>query len=74
MQLLFKKFTEFGDRKAIECEESSLTYNELLSEALKVAEILLEDGASEEPIGIVGTRKTETYVGIIGILFALNAF
>ena len=54
---------------AIKIGERRISYHELNEKALKVADLLLEKGAKDETIGIVGQRKASSYFGILGILY-----
>jgi len=58
------------EKDAIRIEGSALTYHELLCAASQVANILKDQGANKEAIGIVGQRHMASYVGVLGVLLA----
>ena len=67
---IFKKSICFATLDALKIRNRIITYKELNEQALLVAAALLECGANNETIGIVGQRKASSYFGILGILYA----
>lgn len=69
-RLIYEKTGVFASMEALRLHDRTITYQELRTRALSVAAALIECGAEKEAIGIVGQRKTSSYFGLLGILFA----
>ena len=69
-QLVFQKACDYGFLAALKIHDRIISYQELNAHALSIAAALIECGANNEAIGIVGQRKVSSYLGILGILFA----
>lgn len=67
---IFKKANKYGRLHALKINERRISYSELNERSLKVASALIDVGATQATIGIVGQRKLASYVGVIGILYA----
>jgi amino acid adenylation domain-containing protein len=71
---LFKRMGEFGNDPALEVDGRVIPYAELIEKALLVAGGLIDNGATNETIGLVGQRKASSYIGLLGIIFAGCSF
>ena len=69
-QSVVRAAMRYPEKDAIRIEGSALTYHELLCAASQVANILKDQGANKEAIGIVGQRHMASYVGVLGVLLA----
>lgn len=69
-RLLYERSAGYAHLEALSVQGRIITYEELFSKALTVAAALLECGARNETIAIVGQRKASSYIGILGILCA----
>ncbi len=67
---IYKAVEEFTSLIAIKIGDRLISYKELNENALHVANMLFENGANDETIGIVGQRKASSYFGILGILYS----
>ena len=67
---IFKRIEESADQPALEVDERIISYKELIEKAMLVASGLIENGATNETIGLVGQRKASSYIGLLGIMFA----
>ena len=67
---IFYSIEKFYLLIAIKIGDRLISYKELNENALHVANILSENGAKNETIGIVGQRKASSYFGILGILYS----
>jgi long-subunit acyl-CoA synthetase (AMP-forming) len=67
--LFFLKQTE-GSLPALKINERVISYSELIEKSMLVAGGLIECGAMNETIGLVGQRKASSYIGLLGIMFA----
>jgi amino acid adenylation domain-containing protein len=67
---VFDKANEYILLDALRIRGRSVTYQELSVRALTVAAALIESGANNEAIGIVGQRKASSYFGVVGTIFA----
>jgi amino acid adenylation domain-containing protein len=67
---LFDLKNSCPDLTALKIGERSISYAELIEKSMLVANGLIECGAINETIGLVGQRKASSYIGILGILFA----
>ena len=65
---------EFRSCCAIKIGPKKISYEELLYGALTLSAFLIDSGANKETIGIVGQRKSASYIGLLGILFAGCSF
>ena len=72
--LILSKSKKFSSSTALKIENKVLTYDDLLEKALKIANVLQENGAQKETIGIVGQRKVASYIGLLSILTAGCSF
>ena len=63
-----------ADEPALEVDGRIISYGELLEKAMLVAAGLIENGATNETIGLVGQRKASSYIGLLGIIFAGCSF
>ena len=71
---LFERMGESADERALEVDGRIISYGELLEKAMLVAAGLIENGATNETIGLVGQRKASSYIGLLGIIFAGCSF
>jgi amino acid adenylation domain-containing protein len=71
---LFERMEESADEPAMEVDGRIISYGELLEKAMLVAAGLIENGATNETIGLVGQRKASSYIGLLGIIFAGCSF
>jgi amino acid adenylation domain-containing protein len=71
---LFERMGESADEPALEVDGRIISYGELLEKAMLVAAGLIENGATNETIGLVGQRKASSYIGLLGIIFAGCSF
>jgi amino acid adenylation domain-containing protein len=69
-EYIFRAIEKFSSYIAIKIENRLISYEELNENALNVANMLLENGALNETIGIVGQRKASSFFGILGILYS----
>lgn len=69
-RLVYDKAEVFASKEALKLYDRSITYQELRTRSLSIASALIECGAENEAVGIVGQRKASSYFGILGILFA----
>jgi amino acid adenylation domain-containing protein len=69
-RVLFEKTKDYASLDALSVSGRTITYQELKDNALYVASALIQLGANNEAIGIVGQRKASSYFGVVGILFA----
>jgi amino acid adenylation domain-containing protein len=69
-RVLFDKTKDYDSLDALSVSGRTITYQELKENALYVASALIQLGANNEAIGIVGQRKASSYFGVVGILFA----
>ncbi len=67
---LFDLKNSCPDLTALKIGERTISYAELIEKSMLVANGLIECGANNETIGLVGQRKASSYIGILGILFA----
>ena len=67
---LFDLKDSFPDLIALKIGERTISYAELIEKSMLVANGLIECGANNETIGLVGQRKVSSYIGLLGILFA----
>ena len=67
---IFSAIEKYDTFIAIKIGVRRISYHELNEKALKVADLLLGNGAKDETIGIVGQRKASSYFGILGILYS----
>jgi len=58
------------DLVAVKIQDNTITYQELLDKAKQVATALKNQGANKEAVGIVGQRHMDSYVGVLGAMFA----
>ena len=58
------------DFPAIKIDNRFISYGELVDKAMRVASALVDAGACNETIGLVGQRKASSYIGLLGIIFA----
>ena len=72
--LILSKSKKFSSSTALKIENKILTYDDLLEKALGIANVLQENGAQKETIGIVGQRKVASYIGLLSILIAGCSF
>ena len=68
--LIFSKNKNSLSKPALKINDTTISYKELFNKALFVASVLINSGAKNETIGIVGQRKFSSYVGLLGILFS----
>lgn len=59
-----------GSAEAIKIRSRVISYEELVHKAKQVAHTLLNNGAQNETIGIVGQRSPSSYIATLGILLA----
>ena len=59
-----------GSLPALKINERVISYSELIEKSMLVASGLIECGAYNETIGLVGQRKASSYIGLLGIIFA----
>lgn len=71
---LFERMGGYGNEPALEVDGRIISYRELLEKAMLVAAGLIENGATNETIGLVGQRKASSYIGLLGIIFAGCSF
>ncbi|MDC1238153.1 amino acid adenylation domain-containing protein [Pseudomonadales bacterium] len=71
---LFERMGQYDNESALEVGGRIILYKELLQKALLVAAGLIENGAINETIGLVGQRKASSYIGLLGIVFAGCSF
>ena len=71
---LFERMGGYGNEPALEVDGRIISYRELLEKAMFVAAGLIENGATNETIGLVGQRKASSYIGLLGIIFAGCSF
>jgi len=69
-EFLFTRTSAYADLGALRVRGRTVTYRELNRKALQVAAGLVGAGADHETVGIVGQRKTSSYFGILGVLYA----
>ena len=67
---LFECAKKYGQIQALKVRNRQISYSELNERSLGVAAALIDAGATQETVGIVGQRKVASYVGVIGILYA----
>jgi len=67
---LYKRMFGYGDQIALSCNGREISYFELINKSISVAQDLINCGAHQENIGIVGQRVPSSYFGILGILFS----
>ena len=72
--LIFSRAKNFSNKVALKIDNRTFTYDDLFENALKIAKTLIENGAKQETIGIVGQRKAASYVGLLSILSAGCSF
>jgi amino acid adenylation domain-containing protein len=71
---IFSKNKDSLHEPALKINEHTISYKELFDKALIIASFLVNNGASNETIGIVGQRKFSSYIGLLGILFSGCSF
>ena len=71
---LFERMGKSADEPALEVDGRIISYGELIEKAMLVAAGLVENGAINETIGLVGQRKASSYIGLLGIIFAGCSF
>lgn len=71
---LFERMKGYGNEPALGVDGRIISYRELLEKAMLVAAGLIENGANNETIGLVGQRKASSYIGLLGIIFAGCSF
>jgi amino acid adenylation domain-containing protein len=71
---LFERMRGYGNEPALEVDGRIISYRELLEKAMLVASGLIENGATNETIGLVGQRKASSYIGLLGVIFAGCSF
>tara|TARA_B100000780_G_scaffold186110_1_gene130681 strand:- start:2419 stop:3993 length:1575 start_codon:yes stop_codon:yes gene_type:complete len=71
---LFERMGKSADEPALEVDGRIISYGELIEKAMLVAGGLVENGAINETIGLVGQRKASSYIGLLGIIFAGCSF
>lgn len=67
---LFERMRGYDNEPALEVDGRIISYRELLEKAMLVAGGLIENGATNETIGLVGQRKASSYIGLLGVIFA----
>ena len=67
---IFGHAQKFSHLPAIKIDNRFISYGELIDKAMRVASALLDAGACNETIGLVGQRKASSYIGLLGIIFA----
>lgn len=73
-EILFKASHLYKSNPALKISNRIISYDELNSKALSVSAFLLELGAMNETIGLVGQRKPSTYFGLLGIIYSGNNY
>lgn len=68
--LIFKKCSTYDQLEALSISGRIISYGELSQKALIVANLLLDCGAKNETVGIVGQRTAAAYFGVLGTLYA----
>ena len=69
-EYLFSLKQTDGSLPALKINERVISYSELIEKSMLVASGLIECGAMNETIGLVGQRKASSYIGLLGIMFA----
>lgn len=67
---LYQKLKSYGSLTALKCNDKIVSYDELNEKALAIATLLIEQGARNEAVGIVGQRSLDSYFGILGTIYA----
>ena len=69
-QHIFSHRQNFSELPAIKIDNRIISYEELVDNAMRVASALVDAGACNETIGLVGQRQASSYIGLLGIIFA----
>lgn len=73
--LLDESFKKYGSRVAVQTLSTKLTYNELFSRAMNIAQHLIEQGIKpNELVGIVMVKGWEQIAAVIGTVYAGAAY
>ena len=67
---VFETAKNFSNKPAISIGRESLSYSELNNAAIDLAKKINQLGFLNAPIGILAERKIETYINILGVLYA----
>ena len=71
---LYDHIKEFRSCYALKIGSKKISYEEVLHRALTLSAFLIDNGTNKETIGIVGQRKSSSYIGLLGVLFAGCSF
>lgn len=68
--MIFDKSIEYQKKDALKINGVSISYKQLIDHSLDVATLLIDSGAVQEAVGVVGQREFSSYYGVLGTLFA----
>ena len=67
---LYKKFKKYSSLNSLKIGDDKVSYEDLNTNALKIAALINELGVFNETVGVVGQRNFTSYFSILGVIYS----